>query len=254
MQNLTPQGQNIVNDIAQRYNLSVDAVTHMLVAVNNGGGGMAQFNCPELGGSGQWMSGGMTMVGDMFNNGLKNTVDNLCTELANALASYQLFPVAPKGSKASNQWWPQELGNPFSSGAQNNSRYAIFPQRLAVDTNGIVKVYDTLDHQIGGVSQQQGGNDSMTFNSQYGAFSVTSLPLVSGVADAQNAPAQQSPNVSNVNQPNTAAPTQLPSRSQNTQSANDILGLIEKLAQLRDAGALSEDEYNTKKSDLLNRL
>ena len=33
------------------------------------------------------MSGGMTMVGDMFNYGLKNTVNNLCGELANALAS-----------------------------------------------------------------------------------------------------------------------------------------------------------------------
>ena len=77
MQNLTQAGQNIVNDIAFRYNLSSDAVIHMLVAVNNGGGSMAQFSSPELGGSGQWMRGGMTMVGDMFNNGLKATVDNL---------------------------------------------------------------------------------------------------------------------------------------------------------------------------------
>jgi hypothetical protein len=48
------------------YNLSTDAVLHMLVSVNNGGCTMAQFNCPELGGGGQWMSGGMTMVGDIF--------------------------------------------------------------------------------------------------------------------------------------------------------------------------------------------
>jgi len=32
------------------------------------------------------MRGGMTMVGDMFNNSLKATVDNLCTELSNLLA------------------------------------------------------------------------------------------------------------------------------------------------------------------------
>ena len=60
---------------------------------------MAQFNCPELGGSGQWMSGGMAMVGDMFNHGLKNTVDNLCAELSNALVNTQMFPVLPTGSK-----------------------------------------------------------------------------------------------------------------------------------------------------------
>ena len=254
MQNLTSQGQNIVNDIAQRYKLSADAVMHMLIAVNNGGGGMAQFNCPELGGSGQWMSGGMTMVGDMFNNGLRNTVDNLCAELANALASYQLFPEAPKGTQASNQWWPQDLGKPFSSGGQNNSRYAIFPQRLVIDTNGIVRVYDTLDHQIGGVSQQQGGNDSLTFNSQYGSFSISSLPLVSGGAEAKEVTEPLQQNIENLKQPDTTAPSTQPPYSQDTQSANDILGLIEKLAQLRDAGILTEDEYNSKKSDLLSRL
>jgi len=268
MQNLTPQGQVVINDIARRYNLSLDAVIHMLGAVNNGGGGMAQFNCPELGGSGQWMSGGMTMVGDMFNNGLKNTVDNLCCELANALVNNQMYPAAPQGTQASNQWWPQELGNPFSSGAQNNTRYAIFPQRLAIDNNGDVKIYDTLDHQIGGVSQQQGGNDSVTFNSQFGAFSVDSLPLLNGknnTAQAPHinnnttppAPAQDTPVQSEANQTtpsqNTPQNTQS-NNAQNNQSANDILGLIEKLAHLRDAGALTDDEYHNKKSDLLSRL
>ena len=71
MQQLTNAGQNIVSDIARRYNLSQDAIIHMLVAVNNGAGSMAQFYCPELGGNGQWMRGGMTMVGDMFNHALK---------------------------------------------------------------------------------------------------------------------------------------------------------------------------------------
>ena len=33
MQQVTPAGQNIINDIASRYNLSGDAVMHMLVAV-----------------------------------------------------------------------------------------------------------------------------------------------------------------------------------------------------------------------------
>lgn len=66
-----------MNDLSYRYNLSTDAVIHLIIAVNNGGGTMAQFNSPELGGSGQWMKGGMTMVGDMFNHGLKMTVNNL---------------------------------------------------------------------------------------------------------------------------------------------------------------------------------
>jgi hypothetical protein len=42
---------------------------------------MAQFNHPEFGGMSQW-SPGMTMVGDMFNNGLKSKLDAVCSELA----------------------------------------------------------------------------------------------------------------------------------------------------------------------------
>ena len=254
MQKLTTVGQNIINDIASRYQLSNDAVIHMLVAVNNGGGTMAQFNCPELGGGGQWMRGGMTMVGDMFNNGLKATVDNLCNELANALAHNQMFPVVPAGTPGSNQWWPANLGSPFSSGGQNNTRYAVFPNRLAVEANGNVVVYDTLDHQIGGVSQQQGGNDSLSFSSQYGTVSVNSLPVISGAAPIPP-------------QTNFVAPTSSPSNNaintptnNTTQDAipatpsNDVIQLLEQLGRLRDAGVLTSEEFNNKKHELMARI
>lgn len=259
MQKLTDIGENFVNDIASRYGLSHDAVVHMLVAVNNGGCSMAQFNCPELGGSGQWMRGGMTMVGDMFNNGLKNTVDNICNELANILSNNQIFPMIPAGTPGSNQWWPTNLGTPFSSGGQNNSRYAVFPNRLAVEINGQVSVYDTLNHNIGGVSQQQGSNDSLTFNSQFGTLSVSSLPLISGKP------------IEPVAQTNFVAPTYFPEQttapifvdtnqkpaptSNNTQyeTTNQMIEIIKKLAELRDLGALTEDEFNKKKSELLNQ-
>ena len=87
MQQLTPEGQQIVNNLAQRYGFSQDAVTHMLFAVLNGNGSMAQFNHPEFGGSGQWMRGGMLMLGDMFNYSLKGSVDALCSELSQILAN-----------------------------------------------------------------------------------------------------------------------------------------------------------------------
>jgi len=289
MQKLTNVGENLVNDIASRYGLSHGAVTHMLVAVNNGGCSMAQFNCPELGGSGQWMRGGMTMVGDMFNNGLKTTVDNLCNELANILSNNQIFPSIPAGTPGSNQWWPSNLGSPFSSGAQNNIRYAVFPNRLAVELNGQVSVYDTLDHNIGGVSQQQGNNTSLTFNSQWGTINVSSLPLITG----QPLPAAENTNFAEVaannmpdNMPtNSNFNNNLTSNSNQQQSTNgnldnnysantndnnsnnkqpvdqnkqksitETLEIIEKLAQLHEMGALTDDEYNTKKSDLLSRI
>lgn len=284
MQQLTPAGNQLVNDLAYRYNLSTDAIIHMIVAVNNGGGSMAQFSCPELGGSGQWMRGGMTMVGDMFNHGLKMTVDNLCSEISNALVNTQVFPIIPPGTKGSNQWWPVGLGQPFSSGAQNSTRYAIFPNRLAIEINGQVTVYDTLDNNIGGISQQQGGNDSLTFSSQYGTIPVSSLPIVSGPGMApapqtnfmapapqtgfQNSTGQEQKPLAQ--QPAPQAPMPPTNNAQSNQnsvqnfasstsgsnapSANAIIDLIGKLAQLREAGALSDDEFNAKKSELLGRL
>lgn len=259
MQQLTPAGENLVVDISNRYNLSHDAVIHMLVAVNNGGGTMAQFNCPELGGSGQWMRGGMTMVGDMFNHGLKQTVDNLCSELANGLLNTQIFPVLPAGSPGSDQWWPADCGTPFSSGAQNNTRYAVFPGKLAVQSNGQVTVYDTLNHNIGGVSQQQGGDNSLTFSSQFGTISVNQLPILSG-AELPQPETTAEPQMSNTNfiqppEPQTIQPQQDLQTSDNlAATADEIIGLIEKLASLRDAGALTDEDFDTKKKELLARL
>lgn len=244
----------------------------MMVAVNNGGGSMAQFSCPELGGSGQWMRGGMTMVGDMFNNGLKNTVDNLCNELSSILSNNQIFPVIPAGTPGSNQWWPIDLGSPFSSGAQNNIRYAIFPNRLAVELNGQVSIYDTLDHNIGGISQQQGNNSSLTFTSQWGNVNVSSLPIISGQAkqkpqnDMPNPQYNQAPQVTNTNKQTEALVAQeivqeIAQKNETSQhntstpySVTETLGIIEKLAQLRDLGALTDEEFNIKKVELLNRV
>jgi hypothetical protein len=261
---LTPQGAQIVDEIARRYYLSADAVMTMLQAVSNGGGTMAQFSHPELGGSGQWMQGGMTMVGDMFNNSLKAKVDNLCCELSNLIANQPMF-VRPAQTQSqsqgggygavslfvdgggSGQWWPLDLGVPSSTGAQNNIRYAVFPssRRLAIEIDGHTTVYDTLDHQIGGVGQQQGGGASLSFNSQYGLIQISSLPIVQGGnaapplsgfqpgAFASGAPAQSAPSGA---------------------MESDIFAKIEKLAELKQKGILSEEEFSNKKAELLSRL
>ena len=71
MRELNAEGQRLVSDLSQRYGVSDDAVTTLLRALVAGNGSMAQFSHPELGGMGQWSQGGMIMVGDMFNQGLK---------------------------------------------------------------------------------------------------------------------------------------------------------------------------------------
>ena len=64
-QPLTPDGEKIAGDLALRHGFSVAAVTQMMNAVLHGNGSMAQFSHSEFGGSGQWMRGGMLMLGDM---------------------------------------------------------------------------------------------------------------------------------------------------------------------------------------------
>ncbi|MDO9713473.1 hypothetical protein [Paracraurococcus lichenis] len=77
-------------------------------------------------------------------------------------------------------WWPEELGQPASSGGQNETRYAFFPdhRRLAVLQEGAVMLYETGDHQITGVSQQQGFGQSLIFTSQKGEVRLGELKKV----------------------------------------------------------------------------
>ena len=243
MNTLTDYALNQINQLAYRYGVTSDAVTTLLFAVQNGNGTMAQFTHPHLGGSGQWMLGGMTMVGDMFNYNLQATVNGLCTELSNLLAAQgnALFLTAPTPSYSNNQWWNADLGVPATSGAQNATRYAWFPatRRLAIEHNGQVSVYDTLDHQISGVSQQQGGNDSLSFSSQYGTVFLNNLPLVTG---------NTAPVTPTVTMPVTN------DTAMNTAAQGDIFALIERVADLYQKGILSEAEFNAKKSELLQRL
>lgn len=274
MKQLTSEGQRIVTELSQRYGFSTDAVAHMLFAVFNGNGTMAQFSHPEFAGSGQWMQGGMLMLGDMFNNVLRGNVDALCNEISGILSSqpgllrsgsFQSQSQSGGGqqSQASgvsqgqcslfvpdpeDHWWPADLGVPTSVGSQNNVRYAYFggARRLAVKTGTQVWVYDTLDHQIGGFSQQQGMGSSIVFTSQYGTINLSTLPVVS--RDGQ--PVQQAP------MPETTV-TQAKAgvvESVKDEQGEDIIDQITRLGELKEKGILTEEEFAAKKTQLLNRL
>ena len=315
MRQLSPAGQQAINDIAQRHGFSADATLSMLDSVINGNGSQAQFSHPEFSGSGQWMRGGMTMVSDMFNNYLKGRVDGLCSDLSNlvlsqpdlvrsgsfqsqsqggsyngghgsgqAQTSYggdgpygqqqqngnnngfgssSLF--VPPAPGTSFDWWPADLRWPNSTGAQNGVRYAYFAQarRLAIELNGQVTVYDTLDHQIGGFSQQQSYGGTLSFNSQYGLIDVASLPVISVDGVTSNAPMNVSVNASMNAPQNLPMNTQAPSSMQNgsgfggnapSGTTQDVFATIERLADLRAKGILSDEEFAAKKAELLNRV
>src|ERR1700710_1871872 len=77
---MTDNDESVITRLALRHSVSPDAVRTILQALRSGGG-MAQFSHPDFGGMSQW-SPGMTMVGDMFNTGMKSKLDAVCTELA----------------------------------------------------------------------------------------------------------------------------------------------------------------------------
>jgi len=289
MRKLTPAGQQLIEEVAQRHGCSTDAAMSMLESVIRGNGSMAQFDHPEFGGSGQWMQGGMTMVSDMFNNYLKGQVHGLCSELSRLIAnqpdlirsgSFQsqsqgtqqqrndgsgqqhqqsagyggsnqqqtaagpVGPVSlfvPAAPGTSGDWWPAELGRPNSTGAQNDVRYAFFaqPRRLAIELNGKMTVYDTLAHQINGFSQQQSSGASLTFASQHGLVAVANLPVVS---------------VDGVPQPAPPPVQEKPVSTQSVAPEADVFATIEKLAQLHAKGILSDEEFASKKAELMSRL
>ncbi len=280
MSNLTPEGARLVADVAARSGFSNEAALAMLNAVAAGQGSQAQFNHPEFGGMGQWSQGGMIMVGDMFNHDLKNRVDRLCTELSGLVrnqsnwrpvtASSQSqsqgngnFSLFVPGSGAANSWWPSNLGTPGSIGAQNDLRYAYFPEnrRLAIDLHGQVRVYDTGNHLVSGFSQQQSGDQSLTFTSQFGPIRVADLPEVYPQAETPRTPPPPTtlatepepvpPPIAMMNPP-PAAP--LPPTAGTASAVLDVFATIERLAELRKKEILTEDEFAAKKAELLSRI
>ena len=165
---------NTTDDIAREHGFSPEAVSVLQEALKRGGGRMAQFSHPELGGMGQW-SGGMTQIGTMSDSGLRDRVASLCAALADTPAA----PTGPERLPATRDWWPENLGKPAASGAQNGMRYACFPQarRLAVEQGGHVTIYNSGEHRIAGVSQSQGGTQELVFTSQLGSVRAQDLPV-----------------------------------------------------------------------------
>ncbi len=274
MRQLSPTGQQAIADIARRHGFSVEATLVMLDAIARGNGSMAQFRHPEFGGSGQWMRGGMTMVGDMNDHQLKGWVDALCQDLSNLIANTpdaatrggtEPAPTAHArpsgfgtsgfgdlfmaGSSHVDTWWPAEFGVPSASGSQNGARYAVFAgvRRLVVEVDGRTTVYDTGEHRIGGAAQQRSGHASLAFSSQHGPVDVDSLAVVSGPGSAHAPPAP----------PPTTAPAATATHAAVASSPHDadaVFDAIERLAALKAKGILSDEEFMSKKAELLRRV
>ncbi|HEY3721358.1 MAG TPA: SHOCT domain-containing protein [Roseiarcus sp.] len=265
MPNLTPAGLRLVAEVASRHGVSLEAAFAVLDSLALSNGTQAQFNHPDLGGMGQWSRGGMIMIGDMFNQGLKHRVDELCNELAGLVRDQRSIHGDPgrgqsqsqggvglfvEGSGSPSRWWPPELGEPASVGAQNEMRYAFFPasRRIAIQQGGRVSVYDSGEHRLSGFSQQQGGDQSLTFTSQFGVVRLADLAEVAAERETS-----REPSPTPAPEPRTPA-TATPATPDAPRAGNEILAIIESLASLREKNIISEEEFSAKKAELLHRL
>lgn len=179
MQSSHPLSRTDVERLAAKHSVSPAAIEALAAAIAHAGGRAAQFSHPDLGGMGQWMAGGMLMIGDMFNHELKARVDRICHDVADAIAKAPppFTSAADALSSAYADWWPAAFGRPSAVGAQNDMRYAFFPaaRRLVIEQGGVTAIYDTGDYYISGVSQQQSSSQTLSFSGPAGPVPIDKL-------------------------------------------------------------------------------
>jgi hypothetical protein len=179
-----PPASKVVAKIALAHGVSVGAVDAAFRALRHGRGTMAQFSHPDFGGMAQWTAGGMSTVGDMFNATMIAKLDGILRDLADALGQGDLPWDEQTGGRASEvvgfSDWPEDFGPAAATGSQNDMRYAFFPgsSRLVINEAGKRTFYDTGQHVITGVSQQQRSGRALAFRSQLGPISVSDLSVV----------------------------------------------------------------------------
>ncbi len=128
-------------------------------ALERGHGRMAQFDHPELGGMASGASGGMTMVGRMFDDALRARWRPCAANSPPSCAGGGFRLALHRGA-------PGRRGRLVAGGPRTpvlhrlagRDALRLFPEtrRLAIEEGSGVAVYDTGEHHISGVSQSNG--------------------------------------------------------------------------------------------------
>jgi hypothetical protein len=293
MVELTSEGQEIADELAHRYAVSVDAVATLFTAIAEGRGKEAHFSHPDLGGEGgHWTLSGMIQIGDMYNKALKTKVDELCNAIWEVLHNKPLLAMFASSGPRSREsrhdqsgqsqtqstsrdksdtrgamgmgfvmggapkaWWPAELGTPATTGSREGVTFAFFParRRLAIKHPGGIAIFDAGNHDIRGFSEDRAEDHSVMFTSQHGFVSLEELPDVTN-EDPADAPHQEGPQPSATLRKETVAPVVSSAPSPAAANGGDVLALIERLADLRRKDVITDEEFAAKKAELLGRL
>ncbi|NEJ11323.1 SHOCT domain-containing protein, partial [Rhizobium leguminosarum] len=103
-------------------------------------------------------------------------------------------------------------------------------------------------HEITGFSQQQGTGQDVSFSSQHGRIALSTLRMVSDEAEPRRShPVEKrEENELRINKTSAAARPEFES--------DDVIRKIERLGELHAKGILTDDEFATKKAELLSRI
>jgi hypothetical protein len=289
MRKLTPTGQQLIEEVAQRHGFSTDAVMSMLESVIRGHGSMAQFDHPEFGGSGQWMQGGRTMVSDMFNNYLKGQVHGLCSELSRLIEN-QPDLIRSGSFQSQSQGTQQQRNDGSSQQHQQSDGYGgSNQQQTAAGPVGSVSLFvpaapgtsgDWWPADLGRPNSTGAQNNvRYAFFAQPRRLAIevngkmtvydTLAHQINGFSQQQSSGASltfASPHgllavaslpvvsVGAVPQPASSPVQEKPVGTQSVAREADVFTTIEKLAQLHAKGILSDEEFAAKKAELMSRL
>lgn len=178
--------------IAERYHVSEDAVRALFRALESTEGKVAEFNHPDLGGSGQWMPG-MIMLSDTDDAQAKARIAGLCAEVSAIVqgrgtsADEALAMPMDAGASAAcvtmppgESWWPASFGHPTAAGDQHGIRYAYFPDRdrLLVQQGGHILSYDTTGRRIIAFAQEQSTGSRICFTTERGPLELGEMKCV----------------------------------------------------------------------------
>jgi hypothetical protein len=92
-------------------------------------------------------------------------------------------PLSPVPGFSIQRWWPPELGDASSSGSSSELRYAYFSraQRLLIEQQGLLTIYDTGAYQFRGALQTSGSERKLSFVSQHGLVALDTLKVVAPI-------------------------------------------------------------------------